>query len=77
MSKVRGKFKVTSVERNHYQPEAAQIKLEAVYSGSPEDNTYAAATPSASIEMFVSNAAAFESLPLGKSFYVDFTPVNE
>lgn len=72
---VRGKFKVTQVIRNHYNPAAAQVKLEVVYTGSPEDNTFAEATPTGLIEMIVSNPAAVEALPLGKSFYVDFIPI--
>lgn len=74
---VRGKFKVTHVTRTCYSPTAAALKLDAVYSNSPEDNSYSAATPSGSIEMYVSNPAAVEKLALGKSFYVDFTPVDE
>jgi hypothetical protein len=51
MPKVRGKFKVTEITRRHWNPEVAEVKLEAVYSGSPEDNTYSAATPSGTIQM--------------------------
>ena len=73
---VRGKFKVTEITRNAWNPGAAQVKLEAIYTGSPQDNTFSAATPSASIQMSITNAAAVENLPLGAFFYVDFTPVE-
>ncbi len=77
MADVRGKFKVTEITRHAWNPAAAQIKLDAVYSGTPEDNSYAEATPSAQITMMVNNAAAVEKLALGKSFYVDFTAIEE
>lgn len=74
---VRGKFKVQRITRDAWNPEGGIVKLEAVYTGTPEDNTYSAATPCGSIEMTVTNPAAYEKLSLGKSFYVDFTPVDE
>jgi hypothetical protein len=77
MPKVRGKFKVTEITRSHHNPAAAKIKLEAVYSNSPEDNSYSAATPNGTIQMYLNNPAAIDDLPLGKSFYVDFTPIEE
>lgn len=73
MAEVRGKFKVTEITRSAWNPNAAQIKMEAVYTGTPEDNTYSEATPSATLTMMVTNADAVEKLPLGKSFYIDFT----
>lgn len=76
MPEVRGKFKVTEIKRTHWNQTLAEVKLEAVYSGSPEDNTYAEATPSGSIVMQITNPEAIEKLPLGKSFYVDFTPAE-
>jgi hypothetical protein len=77
MADVRGKFKVTEITKNHCNPEAARVTLDAVYSQNPEDQSYSAATPSAKIEMSVSNPSAVEKLALGKSFYVDFTAVEE
>jgi hypothetical protein len=76
MPEVRGKFKVTEITRSAWNPNAAQIKLEAVYTGTPEDNSFSEATPSATITMSVTNPAAIEKLPLGQFFYVDFTPAN-
>ena len=77
MAVVRGKFRVTRITRNYYNQGAAEIELSAVYSTNPEDQSYAAATPSANIVMSVTNPDAIEKLPLGKSFYVDFTPIDE
>lgn len=77
MADVRGKFRVTKITRNCWNPTAALVELEAVYSGSPEDNTYSEATPSAKIEMNITNSAAIDKLQLGKSYYVDFTAVDE
>ena len=76
MPEVRGKFRVTEITRNDWNPQSSQIKLEAVYTGSPEDNTYAEATPYGAISMTVNKPAAVEKLALGKSFYVDFTPAE-
>lgn len=73
MADVRAKLTVTQMVRNSYNPQHAEIKLEAQYTGKPEDHTYSEATPTASMTMYVSNPEAVEKLPLGKSFYVDFT----
>lgn len=75
---VRAKMVVSEVAKFHGSSESRRVKLTATYSGTPEDNTYAKATPSGSIEMWVDNAPvakAFEDA-LGKAFYVDFTPVE-
>jgi len=77
MADVRGKFKVTEITRGAWNPKAAQVKLEAVYTGTPEDNSFSEATPSAQITMLVTNASAVDKLPLGKSFYVDFTVIED
>ncbi len=77
MADVRGKFKVTTITtRDSFTP-YAEIQLDAVHSDTPEDNSYAQATPNGSISMTVTNPKAIDKLPLGKSFYVDFTPVDE
>lgn len=69
---VRGKFKVQSVTKFAWPDK--EIKLTAVHSGTPEDNTFAKATPNGTITMLVSNPDAAEQLAIGKEFYVDFTP---
>ena len=54
------------------------MKLSAVYADktNAEDNTYAKATPSASVEMQVDNEAAHGAFVPGKKYYVDFTPTE-
>ncbi|MDR3741622.1 MAG: hypothetical protein P4L40_21595 [Terracidiphilus sp.] len=77
MEVVRGKFKVTAVTQRDPWAPYVEIELSAVYSNTPEDNSYAMAKPSGSIKMTVTNPEAIALLPVGKSFYVDFTPVDE
>ena len=73
---VRAKFKVTAIEE-HY-PGSRKVTLSTEYDPSiPEDVSFNKATPSGRIEMQVDNPAAIEQLPLGKLFYVDFTPASE
>lgn len=69
-------MEVASVLLDGYQE---TVKLRAVYGGSTnaEDNTYASATPSGSIELCVNNKAAQGKLRPGQKFYVDFIPVPE
>lgn len=74
MAEVRGKFTVQSHKK--YQGDAVRVELTAIYGNSPEDNSFSSATPSAHISMYVTNPAAVEKLPIGKAFYVDFTPVD-
>lgn len=74
MEKVRAKFTVQSVEKFGYGGEKA--KLTAVYSGTPEDNQFAKATPSGAIEIHIDNPAAQGFLQPGKNFYVDFSPAE-
>ncbi len=73
MEKVRGKFVVQSIETYSYGGKV--IKLATQYDQTiPEDQKFAKATPSGSIQMTVDNPPAAEFLELGKAFYVDFTP---
>lgn len=54
---VQARFYVTDVDYQAYDPQAAKLKLSAVVRG-PENAAWAAATPSGTIEMFVSNPDA-------------------
>jgi hypothetical protein len=76
---VRAKMVVGEVTKVSWNPEARKVKLHAQYSSTPEDNSYAKATPTGSIEMQVDNppVAKFFEENLGKAFYVDFVPVPE
>lgn len=74
---VRAKFQVTAVTQYSGDSSARNIKLEPRYDESiPEDRRFAVATPSGELTMYVNNAAAVEELKLGKTFYLDFTPVE-
>ena len=41
-----------------------------------EDVSFQKATPSGRMEMRIDNPTAIERMPIGKVFYVDFTPVE-
>lgn len=71
---MRAKFTVESV--NHLSGGDRHIKMSARYSDSPEDNQFAVATPSGSLEMYVSNPAARDFLEPGKQYYLDFSPAD-
>ncbi len=75
---VRAKFTVQSVTyRQHWQDKSKRIgsvELSVVSGGSDEDKAFFAATPGGSIRLETINEAAIDALPLGKAFYVDFTP---
>jgi hypothetical protein len=51
----------------------AEVELQAVYGGTPEENTYSKATPQGCITMTVTNPDAVTLLSPGTNFYVDFT----
>jgi|GEM_PF-3258917 len=75
--KIRGKFTVQSHKRNAYSLAYTELALGAVYDQTiPEDQRYIEATPTGQITMLVMDRVA-EHFPLGKQFYVDFTPVEE
>lgn len=49
------------------------VSFTAQYTGSPEDNTFSAATPTASMSMFVSNPELYGKFEVGKAYYFDIT----
>ena len=69
---IRAKMQVASVTDNGY---SHTVKLHAVYSSTnnPEDNTYAKASPSATLEMQIDNPTAQGLLKPGMKVYVDLT----
>lgn len=73
MEKIRGKFTCTKVVSTSYGKE---VGFWALYSNSPEDNSYSAATPSGHITMTVSNPAAQDFFVEGRAYYLDFTQVS-
>ena len=76
MTVVRAKFKVIRIERSegwNNINEIQTIVLTPVTGGSPENDTFYAATPSGEIKLATVNAKAVKEFDLGAEFYVDFT----
>lgn len=69
---MRAKMELNSVKKMSWGGE--ELEFSAVTSGTPEDNTYSTATPSAKIIMTVSNKQLHGQLIPGEKYYVDFTP---
>lgn len=78
---VRGKFKLTAIEQCSWAKGgsvAHTLKFRTIYDQSiPEDQRFAKATPTGSLEMQVDNPAALEQFALGGDYYLDFTPVGD
>lgn len=55
---------------------ADELTLNAVTNGTPEDNSFATATPSASLTMIITNPELLGKFKPNEKFYVDFTPAN-
>jgi hypothetical protein len=73
---VRAKMQVTGITERVWG--GKEIELTPQYDQSiPEDQRFQKATPSGRITMQIDNPAAAEQLRLGRTFYVDFTPVAE
>jgi hypothetical protein len=72
---VRGKF--TVISWTDFGTSSRSVKLMPIYdTDTPEDQRFAKATPSGSIEMTIDNPVALAELQIGKRFYVDFIPVE-
>ena len=41
-----------------------------------DNASWSAATPSASLSMYITNPAAYEQFAEGKSYFLDFTPAD-
>lgn len=84
---VRAKFVCNSVTPYSYDDgktvAGKNINLSAVIAygeggvRSDENESWSAATPSGQLSIHISNPAAFEQFEQGKSYYLDFTPVEE
>lgn len=66
---MRAKLRVLSVNLTEYGDE---VKFDASYTNTPEDNSFSAATPVAQMTMTVSNPALRDTIKPGQKFYVDF-----
>lgn len=71
---VRAKFWVSNIE-SVWEGKATRVLLNAVYSGSEENDKFFEATPAGQIEMTIKNEVAAQLFEQGKEYYVDFTPV--
>lgn len=77
---IRAKFRV--IEKNNrasYQKDGKPtcvVVLAAVYGDTPENKTWAAATPNGRVEMNIDNPAAYDAFELGKEYFLDFTPAG-
>jgi|SoiMethySBSTD1v2_1073268.scaffolds.fasta_scaffold312808_2 hypothetical protein len=76
MNTVRAKFRVDSITRRkgYNSGETQDIKLFPVHSGSEENKSFYAATPSGEITIGCANPDAAKLFELGKEYYIDFTP---
>ena len=71
---MRAKLTVTEVTRKAWGGD--HVKFSAKYSDTPEDNSFATATPSAHADFNIDNPALKGTFEPGDTFYVDFTPVE-
>lgn len=73
--KIRAKLRVSSVTDDGTSD---IVKFHAVHAGdkNSEDNTFAKATPAASLEMQINNPDLRGIIKPGQKFYVDFTPTD-
>lgn len=73
---VRAKFVCTSIKSVNWSPTLKVYGFSAVGDdGIPENKRYHKYTPSGTIELSVDNPAVDGFYELGKSYYLDFTPV--
>lgn len=73
--RVRAKFRCVSVITNCYSDASRIYKFQAMYDPDiPEDQRFAQATPSGSLEITVDNPSA--QFTCGAYYYLDFVPVD-
>ena len=76
---IRAKIKIDSVRPDGDPKTGEQIHGAAIYSSdkTTENYSFSVATPSLSLQMYISNPGAFDKLEQGKEYYLDFIPVEE
>jgi hypothetical protein len=72
---VRAKFKVSNVEG--VGDESRNVYLQPVYSDTEENKAFWNATPGGSIQLSITNPAAYQQFKVGQDYYVDFTPADQ
>lgn len=72
---MRAKMRIDTVTKNEW---SETLKLQAVYANTTnkEDNTFAEATPSATLELQITNKELHGRFKPGQKFYVDFTEAD-
>lgn len=70
MNTVRAKFRVHNVTKYNH---CTEIQMSPVFSGSDENKSFFAATPSGDIRMSVKNEIAAQAFEVNVEYYVDFT----
>ena len=71
---VRAKFRCVIVQVPDWKGEGRQVSLTAVYGADGSENaTWAAATPSGMLTMFITNPAAYAAFEEGKEYFLDFS----
>ena len=71
---VRAKFTVQSHQK--YAGTGVTIRMTPVSADDVEENQrFHKYTPSGELTMYVDNPAVVEGMPIGSTFYLDFTPV--
>lgn len=76
---VRCKLKVWSVVPSEYEGKrySETVRMQAVIGPEGSENkSWSEATPYASFEFAITNAAAFGSFKEGKEYFADFTPAE-
>jgi hypothetical protein len=75
---IRAKFQVTVITEFAWSNVHKEVTFESRYDPSiPEDQRFVPGIPSGKLMMIVDNPAALEQFQTGKTFYLDFTPVEE
>jgi len=74
---VRAKFWVSEVNHKHVGAGSTfvEVKMSPVYDDGGANKTWSKATPQGQIIMGITNQEAVEQFEIGKSYFVDFTPV--
>lgn len=71
---VRAKFRCETILFN---ATGAEVTLQPVTSGSPENEEFYKYTPGGSIKLSTVNLAAAQQFEPGNDYYVDFIPANQ
>jgi hypothetical protein len=75
---VSARFKCAEIKHVDVGPAAscATITFQAAYGDGKGNESWSKATPSGKLEMTVTNPAAIEAFRVGKTFQLEFTPVD-